>query len=173
MLTSTYEWNIGVQRLPYRCGFCIGIVSGFQSSNFLHSFISSYWMKHIYVKLDHHLEVFFKFPYQWRCSFGGAQRQQWAILFIWKYLRRERYDSCCQLPTCCCITLKMAELMCRKLECSEKCTPIKIVFNRFIDQLCLCVPVFLHNLWIPSVILTKFFYTRGFGLWLHKVYGYP
>lgn len=93
------------------------IVSGFQSSNFLHSFISSYWMKHIHVKLDRHLELFFKFPYQWQYSFGSTQKQQWAILFIWKYLKRgERYDWCCQLATCCCITLKMAELTCRKLE---------------------------------------------------------
>jgi hypothetical protein len=74
-------------------------------------------MKHIYVKLDRHLKVFFKFPYQWHCSFWIAHRQQWATLFIWKCLHRarERYGSCCQLPTYRCIALKMTEWKSRKL----------------------------------------------------------
>ena len=82
--------NISEHRLWDNWGFCIGIVSGFPSSNFLHSFIFTYWMKHIYVKLDRHLHVFFKFPYQWHCSFWIAHRQQWAMLFIWKCLQKER-----------------------------------------------------------------------------------
>jgi hypothetical protein len=83
-------------------------------------------------------------------SYGNTSKSQ----------KGERCGSCCQLATCCCITFKMAELTCRKLQmfwdmhCYQECF-VKVYGPTV--SVCSCVPVFLHNLWIPSVSLTKFF----------------
>ena len=150
--------NISEHRLWDNWGFCIGIVSGFPSSNFVHSFIFTYWMKHIYVKLDRHLHVFFKFPYQWHCSFWIAHRQQWAMLFIWKCFQRERQRETYKAGAASC--RRIAALLLRWLNGRAENYDVlwsTLLFRLFHTTLWahgLCV--FFHNFGITSLILTKF-----------------